>query len=139
MSSERIVQFLHWFSLFQEVYEGLRDRLSSTSLTPVQFFLLYLLKMEGSMCQRALADMVGRTPGNVTLLIDQMEEKGWVERRRSAEDRRYIQVCLTRKGESLLEKVTPLCSGFLEGVEEKIRTTLQTITDEKKVVSRKEK
>jgi len=43
-----------------------------------------------------------RTPG-VTRLIDRMERKGWVARRRCADDRRHIWCAITEVGLALIE------------------------------------
>lgn len=46
--------------------------------------------------------MIERTPG-VTRLIDRMERKGWVTRRRCSEDRRRVWCKITDEGLTLLE------------------------------------
>lgn len=46
--------------------------------------------------------MLQRTPG-VTRLIDRMEAKGWVVRRRCAEDRRRVWCAITDEGLSLID------------------------------------
>jgi len=45
-------------------------------------------------------------PGpNLTLLLDRLEERGQIERRRSEEDRRVQHVLLTRKGRALVGRL----------------------------------
>ena len=46
--------------------------------------------------------MIERTPG-VTRLIDRMERKGWVARRRCTEDRRRVWCKITDEGRALIE------------------------------------
>jgi DNA-binding MarR family transcriptional regulator len=48
------------------------------------------------------------TSGAMTNRIDRLEEKGLVERRRSSEDRRSLQVRLTAKGLKLVEEAVPV-------------------------------
>lgn len=48
--------------------------------------------------------MIERTPG-VTRLIDRMEKKGWVERRRCTEDRRRVWCRITAEGLTLLARL----------------------------------
>jgi DNA-binding MarR family transcriptional regulator len=38
-------------------------------------------------------------------LLDRIEREGWVERRRSREDRRIVEVAITEAGLALLDKV----------------------------------
>jgi len=50
--------------------------------------------------------MVERMPG-ITRLIDRLVERGWVERRRSEEDRRLVLCSLTPAGGELLAELDP--------------------------------
>jgi DNA-binding MarR family transcriptional regulator len=46
--------------------------------------------------------------GAMTNRVDRLEEMGFVERRRSSEDRRSLQVCLTAKGLKLVDEAAPV-------------------------------
>jgi len=50
---------------------------------------------EGPKTAGVIAEAVALTPAAVTAMIDRLEMRGYVERRRSAEDRRQVQVVLT--------------------------------------------
>ncbi|MCB1058427.1 MAG: winged helix-turn-helix transcriptional regulator, partial [Acidobacteria bacterium] len=52
------------------------------------------------------ARMVEQTPG-ITRLIDRLEDKGWVERRRCTEDRRRVFCVITPAGLALLADLDP--------------------------------
>lgn len=41
---------------------------------------------------------LGITTGTLTVAVDRLVRKGYVERRRDSSDRRVVRVCLTRKG-----------------------------------------
>jgi MarR family 2-MHQ and catechol resistance regulon transcriptional repressor len=60
------------------------------------------------MCQRALGDKLLRSGGNITMVIDNLEKHGLVERVRQKEDRRMIMIHLTPKGRKLISRVLPL-------------------------------
>ena len=51
--------------------------------------------------------------GALTRLVDQLEERGWVERLRSREDRRTVQLNLTKAGHDVLEQQIPLICNLL--------------------------
>jgi MarR family transcriptional regulator for hemolysin len=53
--------------------------------------------------QVQLARIVGVSQMNLTRLLDDLEEKGWVERRASATDRRVHGVRLTAEGQGVLD------------------------------------
>jgi len=48
-----------------------------------------------------------RSGGNITLVIDNLEKRGLVRRERDHEDRRKINVSLTRAGKDLIRLVFP--------------------------------
>ena len=81
--------------------------LTKDKLTPGQFGTLEVLLHRGSMCQKAIADKLLVSGGNITMVIDNLEKRGLVERQRSRDDRRYITVALTEGGRHLISRIFP--------------------------------
>jgi DNA-binding MarR family transcriptional regulator len=82
----------------------------AVGLTPLQFAALpYLSKQSGDpgIDQNGLAARLGIDRNNVSLLVDQLEAMGLVERRVNGVDRRARQLFLLAKGEKLLERLYP--------------------------------
>jgi MarR family 2-MHQ and catechol resistance regulon transcriptional repressor len=77
-------------------------------ITTGQLGILEALFHLGPMCQRALGDKLLRSGGNITMVIDNLEKHGLVERVRQKEDRRMIMIHLTSKGRKLISRVLPL-------------------------------
>jgi MarR family transcriptional regulator, 2-MHQ and catechol-resistance regulon repressor len=77
-------------------------------ITTSQFGSLEALFHLGPMCQRGLADKLLRSGGNITMVVDNLEKHGLVERVRQKEDRRMIMIHLTAKGRKLISRVFPL-------------------------------
>jgi MarR family 2-MHQ and catechol resistance regulon transcriptional repressor len=77
-------------------------------ITTSQLGILEALFHLGPMCQRALGDKLLRSGGNITMVIDNLEKHGLVERVRQTEDRRMIIIHLTSKGRKLISRVLPL-------------------------------
>jgi MarR family transcriptional regulator, 2-MHQ and catechol-resistance regulon repressor len=82
-------------------------QLEQSGVTLGQFAVLEALHHLGPMCQHALADKLLRSGGNVTLVVDNLEKRGWVRRERQQDDRRMVQIHLTPKGARLIAKVFP--------------------------------
>ncbi|MBU5615313.1 MarR family winged helix-turn-helix transcriptional regulator [Geomonas azotofigens] len=78
-------------------------KMSDAGLTISQFGVLEALLHKGPMCQRDVASKILKSTGNITLVIDNLEKQGLVQRERSLEDRRYCTVLLTEKGRGLIE------------------------------------
>ncbi len=46
----------------------------------------------------------------MVILIDELAEKGLVERKRNAKDRRHSELVLTKRGRAMLEKLSQLAA-----------------------------
>ncbi len=81
--------------------------LREAGLTESQFGALEALLHLGPLCQRELAAKVLKSAGNMTTVVDNLERRGLVQRRREGDDRRMVTVHLTRDGEKLVRRVFP--------------------------------
>jgi MarR family 2-MHQ and catechol resistance regulon transcriptional repressor len=81
--------------------------LNAVNLTISQFGVLEALFHLGSLSQRDLAEKLLKSGGNMTMVIDNLEKRQLVKRERSAEDRRFVSVCLTEEGRQLISKIFP--------------------------------
>lgn len=59
------------------------------------------------MRQHELAAKLFQTPGNITRILDKLQEESLIERLDEAEDRRCFRIALTREGEARIGKVFP--------------------------------
>jgi MarR family 2-MHQ and catechol resistance regulon transcriptional repressor len=76
-------------------------------LTVSQFGVLESLYHLGSMCQRDISAKLLKSGGNITLVIDNLEKRGLVQRDRDPEDRRMVIVSLTPQGRELIQGIFP--------------------------------
>jgi MarR family 2-MHQ and catechol resistance regulon transcriptional repressor len=63
-----------------------------------------------------LASQLFVTGGNVTYVLDRLEEQGMVARERSVEDRRVVRALLTAEGRRLVEGVFPKHASTVAGL-----------------------
>jgi DNA-binding MarR family transcriptional regulator len=105
-------------SLQQEAYLGVwrtYDRLrafedalfSKFELTPQQYNVLRLLQAkhpDGMPTLQLASRMVSRAP-DITRMLDWLEDCKWIRRERKSDNRRVVEVCLTSRGLSLLDKI----------------------------------
>jgi len=73
-------------------------------LTWAGFRLLFCLWICGPMSTGGLSSMLFTTAPTVSSVLNTMEGRGYVERRRSSEDRRQVTVHLTALGEKLIAR-----------------------------------
>lgn len=111
MKTDRTTSFiaLNTYTKLVRAAESVTNRISrnmsAAGLTISQFGVLEALHHKGALCQRDIAAKILKSTGNITLVIDNLEKQELVKRERSSEDRRYLTVRLTGKGETLISTV----------------------------------
>jgi DNA-binding MarR family transcriptional regulator len=68
---------------------------SGAGISPADLDALEHLEADGPLTQRQLGDRLSLTSGAITMLVDRLENGGWVRRRRHPADRRYVLVELS--------------------------------------------
>jgi MarR family 2-MHQ and catechol resistance regulon transcriptional repressor len=82
--------------------------LMNNGFTESQFKVLDALYHLGSLHQKILAKKLLKSGGNITMVIDNLEKRGVVERKRGSNDRRLFTIQLTKKGFTQIKKIMPL-------------------------------
>ena len=86
-----------------------RERIKGLGVAPHHAGILRMIAT--TPCnQRALAKRLGVLPSRMVILIDELAEKGLVERKRSTKDRRHSELILTKRGGRMLEKLSKLAA-----------------------------
>lgn len=81
--------------------------LKNHGLTVTQFGVLDFLYSKGKQRIAALLDGLLATSGNMTLVLKNMEKKGWIVRQQCPNDKRAFLIDLTDEGRNLFERVLP--------------------------------
>ena len=76
-------------------------------LTPTQFGVLDVLYAKGPMKIAELLDSMLATSGNMTVVIRNMEKKGWLTREACQTDKRAFEVDLTDEGRRIIQAAIP--------------------------------
>ena len=117
----------------RKVYSGLND----TRLTESQINVLELLYNLGALPQKDIAKSLSVTGGNITMVVDNLQKRDLVGRKRWQEDRRVVHVALTDLGRETIKSYIPLhlekVLGALGGLDTKEQEQLQTLCE--KIVS----
>jgi DNA-binding MarR family transcriptional regulator len=80
------------------------------NLSPAQFDVLAQVGVREGCTQQELAEALLVTKGNVTQLLDRMEDAGWLTRRQEGRTKR---VWLTAAGQALREQAVPAQEQFM--------------------------
>ena len=80
---------------------------AAIGLTVSQFGVLEALYHLGPLFQKELASKILKSTGNITMVVDNLEKRGLVERVRDEEDRRHTSVRITADGRRLIRSFFP--------------------------------
>ncbi|MSP41296.1 MAG: MarR family transcriptional regulator [Deltaproteobacteria bacterium] len=99
------VRFLR-FSL--QSHKKLEDDLAKLALTPPQFYVLATIGYAGGLPFGEIGAKMMVTVSNLTGIVDRLEDKKLVVRKRDDKDRRVVHVILTEKGAKIYRSTIPL-------------------------------
>jgi DNA-binding MarR family transcriptional regulator len=92
------------------------ERLKVLDLMPSDAGILRLLRAAGGVSQQELAARLGIHPSRLVAILDNLEKRGYLERRPNPEDRRLYSLYLTKGGEELLGKIGRLAREHQESL-----------------------
>ena len=107
-----LLAWLRLMRVFQKVDRALGDQLGAWGLSVGQFDVLARVGAAEGIVQQELADSLLVTKGNVCQLLDRMEGRGLILRRRESRNKR---VFLTQEGRRLFDEVIPTHEALIVG------------------------
>lgn len=77
-------------------------------ITTTQYSVLHTLRAWPEIDQVSLCNLIGVDRSTATLVLSTLERNGLIERRQDAGDKRRKLLVLTKEGQALLDRATPL-------------------------------
>ncbi len=119
-------------SLVNAFVKGVERQISPLGLTNMEFALLKTFLEKNEWTVTGLAEVLPADAPRISRVVTRMVERGLLRRRRRTDDRRVVELRLTRDGQELIadlhERVTAHEARLLEGVSAEEKETLQTVT-----------
>lgn len=126
MAGSAVLTWLRLFRVFQRIDRAQTVHLRSWNLNVAQFDVLARVGSHKGITQQELADSLLVTKGNISLLLNRMEEMGLLKR---YQERRSNILLLTAKGQDLYDCVVPaheeMITRLMSGVSPAELTQLQ--------------
>ncbi|MGA7181128.1 MAG: MarR family transcriptional regulator [Thiobacillaceae bacterium] len=116
MPQDRVVLNRLFFFVFSELDEVYNRHLAEFGLNSSSFLALAMLlsSEDNRLNPSHLSGALIASPTNVTRLTDELVNAGWVGRKPSTEDRRRVDLSLTKAGHKLILKVLPVIWKLIE-------------------------
>lgn len=99
--------FIKLLRATESINSRLNKHLAEADLTVSQFGVLEAVHHLGPLNQKTLGEKLLKSGGNITLVIDNLEKCGFVERQRDPSDRRAMLIHLTEKGGDFITAFFP--------------------------------
>jgi DNA-binding MarR family transcriptional regulator len=107
------------------------EQMATIDLSPPHAGILRTIASEPGSSQQALSGRLGVLPSRVVAHVDELEARGYVERRRNPDDRRLHALYLTTSGKRLMQKISTLARQherrMTAGLDEQQRGTLREL------------
>ena len=92
--------------IYRAALKRLNAKLRKERITFSQYSVLLALSRKGPMQMNKLSEHMLVAPANVTGLVDRMEKKGYVRRRKDEKDRRLYVIEATKKGSRVFKSIS---------------------------------
>ncbi|MDV3276994.1 MAG: MarR family transcriptional regulator [Nitrososphaerales archaeon] len=93
-------------TVYRTALKRLNARLAKEKISFSQYSVLLALSRNGPMPMSRLGEHMLVAPANVTGLVDRMESKGFVRRRRDRKDRRLYVIEPTQEGSRIFKNIS---------------------------------
>jgi DNA-binding MarR family transcriptional regulator len=103
---EHVGYFARRFQVW--IFQDLLKALASADIRISHYSVLVIIKANPGLAQSEIADAVGIEPARLVRILDELERRGWIERMRSASDRRSHALFLTTDGQKAFERIKRL-------------------------------
>ena len=118
---ELVLQILKTRMTFRQTIQRVLKS-NNVDMTFEMLQVMHRLWKKPGVSQQYLAEQTAKDKACLTNLINNLEKKGWVERREDPSDRRNKQIHLTEAGEELSHRVKPLLQNIYDEVGARLTT-----------------
>lgn len=98
------------------ITQMVKKDMNSYGVNPTEFMVLELLYNKGPQAIQVIGNKVLLASSSITYVIDQLEKKKFVTRKKNEKDRRVTLVSLTTEGYQLMGKIFPQHSSVIENL-----------------------
>jgi DNA-binding MarR family transcriptional regulator len=117
------------------------ERLEPLGLTPPHAGIVHVMSQSDGLSQQALGEKLGIFPSRLVHFLDELEDRGLVQRRDNPSDRRSYALYLTKKGREMLEQINriglehqeSLCAALDDSERAQLAELLTRIADEQQL------
>lgn len=107
-------------NIFNETKKQLKSPLYKENLTMNQWVVLKILFLKRANTASRIANIMNTDGASITRNLDELENRGLIERDRQMDDRRVIHLNITNKGLQTAEKLLAAYAQLLNNIENRL-------------------
>lgn len=108
------------YSTSQAIRHHVDQLLKPFDITTEQLHILKNIEQQDGKTQREICTLAGKSPANITRILDRLEKKKLIVRRDNPEDRRSQLVWLTDNGHALASRLSDMFATLSHRIEKHI-------------------
>lgn len=85
-------------------------------ITTEQFSIIYLLYYKDGLYQSQVAKLLKKDRPNITRMVDILDKKGYILRKKDSENKRIVKLFITESGKNAVEMMEPLRIEFYKNM-----------------------
>jgi MarR family 2-MHQ and catechol resistance regulon transcriptional repressor len=101
---------------FHQLFNKIEKNVQSFGLNISEFGVLEMLYHKGDQPVQKIAEKILVTSGTITYVINKLQKKDLVVRKKCETDGRIYYISLTKKGENLISDIFPKHEAFLDNL-----------------------
>lgn len=113
---ESLKLFIVFSRAFAAVLKEVEKDMRSYGLNPTEFAVLELIYHKGEQPIQKIGEKVLIASSSITYVVDKLEEKGYLRRTPSKNDRRITLANITETGSSYMAQIFPKHSAFIHSL-----------------------
>ena len=114
MNSENIVYSI--FSASRKIRQYLTEGFKEYGITPEQWTVLKILSHKEGISQKEIACKTEKDPNNIKAVIDKLEKKSLIIRKKNSFDKRAFSLYITPEGNNLFLKISLIDRAMFDNV-----------------------
>jgi len=104
----------------RKIHRYYESELAPFNITPVQFYVLSALWDIDEIKFKDLARRLDMDGATLTGILDRLEKRGFIERKKDPDDRRLVLVCLTDKSREIRPQMREIAQGLDQEFRDKV-------------------
>lgn len=100
----------------RKIHQHLTEKFIDYNITPEQWVVLKTLSIQDGISQKEISNLVEKDQNNTKAIVDNLERKEFIIRKKNLSDKRAFSLYVTSKGKKLVDDLSKLDESMLSEI-----------------------